>query len=117
MKFRDPWIDPRIVQVRPQDAEAYLRGRGWKPLGPAPANPDLLLFDGPKDGEDNPLLPVPRHMDQGPDVQRMIELVTELARFEGRYAVDVLNDILREGAATGAANEAGQDQANAIGKT
>jgi hypothetical protein len=29
-------------------------------------------------------------------LQRMIELVAELARYEGRWAVAVLNDILRQ---------------------
>jgi hypothetical protein len=96
MKFRNPWIDPRILQVRPADAEDYLRRHGWKPLGPAPANPDLMLFDGPGAGDDNPLLPVPVHTDQGADIQRMIEVITELALFEGRYAGDVLTDILQQ---------------------
>ena len=96
MKFRNPWIDPRILQVRPADAATYLRRHGWKPLGPAPTNSDLMLFDGPGEGEVNPLLPVPVHMDQGADVQRMIEVITELALFEGRYAGDVLTDILQQ---------------------
>jgi hypothetical protein len=95
MKFRDPWIDPRITQVRPDAAEAYLRARGWKPFGPA-ANPALLLFEGPGPGEGPTTLLLPRQVEDGPSVQRMIDLVAELARAEGRYAGDVLTDILRQ---------------------
>jgi hypothetical protein len=96
MKFRNPWIDPRILQVRSSAAQAYLRQHGWNLLGPAEDNPDLLLFDGPGEGDANPIALVPRSTDQGPDLQRLIDLLTELARFEGRYAGDVLTDILRE---------------------
>src|SRR5205085_10031601 len=35
MKFRNPWIDPRIVQARPESARAYLLCHGWKSPGPA----------------------------------------------------------------------------------
>src|SRR5262249_11997340 len=104
MKFRNPWIDPRILQVRPSDAEAYLRQRGWKFLGPAEDNPALLLFDGPGEGDTNPLVLVPLRTDQGPGIQRMVDLVTEVALFEDRYAGDVLTEILQQPA---------QDQASA----
>lgn len=96
MKFRDPWIDPRILQVRPPGAQQYLLRRGWKPLGPADSNVEMLLFDGPAEGDGNPLIGVPVRMEQAPEVQRMIEMVTEVARFEDRYAGDVLSDMLRE---------------------
>jgi hypothetical protein len=43
MKFRNPWIDPRITEARPDDAQAYLTGRGWKLVGPA-ADPSLLRY-------------------------------------------------------------------------
>lgn len=98
MKFRDPWIDPRIMKVRPADAQAYLVRRGWKSLGPAEANPNLLLFDAPDEGDDSPLVQVPQRVDKGPEVQWMIDVVTELARYEDRYAGDVLTDILEEAA-------------------
>lgn len=95
MKFRNPWIDPRIVQARPEAAQAYLRTHGWKLLGPA-ANPMLLLFEGPGDGTDAPAVLVPVQLDDGPMLQRMIDLVADLARFEDRWAVDVLRDILQQ---------------------
>lgn len=95
MKFRNPWIDPRIVEVRPEAAQAYLLAHGWQPLGPS-TNPVLLMFDGPGDGEDVPTVLAPVKVDEGPMLQRMIELVADLARFEGRWAVDVLRDILQQ---------------------
>jgi hypothetical protein len=96
VKFRDPWIDPRIMKVRPADAQAYLVSRGWKQLGPAEANPNLLLFDAPEENEEAPLVQVPQRVEKGPEVQWMIDVVTELARYEDRYAGDVLTDILGE---------------------
>jgi hypothetical protein len=53
MKFRDPWIDPRITQLVPAEAKAYLESRGWKSLGPA-SNPILEMFERPGDREDPP---------------------------------------------------------------
>jgi hypothetical protein len=94
MNFRDPWVDPRVLLVRPADAQRYLLVRGWRLLGPSGGNPDLILFDGPGTGEGRPLVPVPVHTDQGADVQRLVELLAELARFEGRYVGDILTDIL-----------------------
>jgi hypothetical protein len=95
MKFRNPWIDPRVAQVRPEQARAYLLDRGWRDLGPA-ANPNLVLFEGPGDGEDLPAVLLPLQRDEGPMLQRMIELIGEVALFEGRGAARVLDDVLRE---------------------
>ena len=53
MKFRNPWIDPRVVQVRPAAAQAYLRAHGWMVL-PA-EQPNLLSFRGGDGGEDGPM--------------------------------------------------------------
>ena len=93
MRFRNPWIDPRIVHVRPEDAKAYLVRRGWKAVGPA-ANPLLEMFEGPGNGDDAPTVLVPLQLDQGPLLQRMIDLVGELAQVENRWAVAILDDIL-----------------------
>jgi hypothetical protein len=110
IKFRNPWIDPRILDVQPDAAQAYLRRQGWKFLGPA-ANPDLLLFAGPGDGE-TPTVLVPLAVEQGPDVQRMIDLVTELAVVERRFTGDVLTDLLRP-LSSDPPNGTGQEQARA----
>jgi hypothetical protein len=97
MKFRNPWIDPRVVQVRSAAAQAYLRAHGWTLL-PA-EQPNLLPFRGASGGDGSPTVHVPL-LEQARDYpQRIIELVTDLALAEGRYAVDVLNDILRHATA------------------
>lgn len=92
MKLRNPWIDPRVVQVRPTSARAYLLGHGWQAL---PIDqPNLLPFASPR-GEEDPVVLVPLR-EKGRDYpQRVIELVTDLALAENRYAVEVLNDILK----------------------
>jgi|SRR5208283_4140671 len=92
MKFRNPWIDPRIAQVRPENVQAYLTGHGWKLVGPA-SNPNLLRYE--VEGKlDAPTLFVPIQVDEGPALQWMIDLVADLARHEDRWAVDVVSDIL-----------------------
>ena len=96
MKFRNPWIDPRILQVRPEAVRAYLLARGWEYLGPAAA-PDMLLFDTPQPREDKPNLVLPLKLEHGSQIQRLIELIGDVALYEDRYAVDVLNDLLQQG--------------------
>jgi hypothetical protein len=95
MKFRNPWIDPRIMQVCPNAVRAYLLSHGWEYLGPA-AVPDFLMFDTPEPRGDKPNVLLPLKMEHGPQVQRMVELVGDVALYEDRWAVDVLNDMLRQ---------------------
>lgn len=95
VKFHNRWIDPRITQVRPEAAQAYLLGHGWKLLGPA-VNPLMLMFEAPGEGEDVPTVLLPLKTDEGSLLQRMIDLVADLSRFEDRWAVDVLTDVLRQ---------------------
>jgi hypothetical protein len=93
MKFHNPWIDPRIVQARPEDVRTYLTRHGWKLVGPA-TNPELLRYE--VEGDENaPTVFVPIRVGSGAALQWMIELVADLARFEDRWAVDVLHDMLR----------------------
>src|SRR5437879_3477820 len=101
MKFRNPWIDPRVALVRPAAARAYLMRRGWKPL---PADQAYLQpFESP-DGETGPVVRVPL-AEEGRDYpQRVIELITELALAEERYAVEVLNHLLAQRGETAEAN-------------
>ena len=35
MKLRNPWIDPRVARLRPEDVQSYLTRHGWKEAGPA----------------------------------------------------------------------------------
>jgi hypothetical protein len=103
MKFRDPWIDPRVLQLRPEAAQAYLLAHGWEYLGPGTV-PDMLMFDTPEPRGDKPNVLLPLKLEHGSQVQRLIELVTEVALFEDRWAVDVLSDMLRQPVAAAAAN-------------
>jgi hypothetical protein len=103
MKFRDPWIDPRILQVQPEAVRAYLLAHGWEYLGPATV-PDMLLFDTPEPRADKPNVLLPLKLEHGSQIQRLIELVTEVALHEDRWAVDVLSDMLRQPATAAPAN-------------
>jgi hypothetical protein len=94
MRFRNPWIDPRIVHVATEHARAYLLQHGWKSLGPA-ANPIFEMFERPGNGEGRPSVLVPLQLDEGPMLQRMIDLVSDLAQLEDRWAVAVLDDMLQ----------------------
>jgi hypothetical protein len=94
MKNRNPWIDPRIVQARPEEAQAYLIRHGWKLVGPATSS-ELLRYE--REGNENaPTMFVPIRVGSGPELQWMIELIADLAQFEDRWAVDVLHDVLRQ---------------------
>lgn len=95
MKFRNPWVDPRVLQVRPEQVQAYLSLRGWKELGPA-SDPHLLRYKRADGNENAPTLFLPRKVDEGPGLQWLIELVEELARFEERWATEVVEDVLRQ---------------------
>lgn len=106
VKFHNRWIDPRITQVRPEAAQAYLLSHGWKLFGPA-VNPLMLIFDAPGEGDDLPSVLLPLKMDEGSLLQRMIDLVADLSRFEDRWAVDVLSDILRQPSESVPANRPG----------
>jgi hypothetical protein len=103
MKFRNPWIDPRILQVRPEAVQAYLLSHGWEYLGPADV-PEWLMFDTPQPRGDKPNVLLPLKLDDGVSVQRLIDLVGEVALHEDRWAVDVLNDMLHQPADAAAAN-------------
>jgi hypothetical protein len=94
MKFRNPWIDPRVVRVRAESARAYLLGRSWRPLPEGQEN--LLAFEAPGSGEDKPVVVVPLREQARDYPQRVIEMITDLAVAEDRYAVDVLDDVLKQ---------------------
>src|SRR5437867_3006698 len=103
MKFRNPWIDPRIEQVRPEDAQVYLKRTGWKSVGLA-SDPALLRYERMDENPDAPTLFVPVRVQDGASLQWMIDLVADLARYEDRWAVEVLRDILLQPSETLPAN-------------
>lgn len=92
MTFRNPWIDPRVVEVTPGAARAYLLRSGWKVLA---EEGTMLPFTGPPGGGDSVTVRVPVNAHARDYTQRVIELITDLAVEEGRYAVEILSDILQ----------------------
>ncbi|HWG46714.1 MAG TPA: hypothetical protein VN688_28385 [Gemmataceae bacterium] len=103
MKFLNPWIDPRILQVRPESVRTYLLAKGWEYLGPA-LMPDMLMFDTPEPRGDKPNVLLPLKLDHGAYIQRLIDLISDVALYEDRWAVDVLGDMLRQPAEPVSAN-------------
>jgi hypothetical protein len=93
MKFRNPWIDPRVLGLKPAQAEIYLSQQGWKPL--PPYSKLLTAYQRPTDPPDGPIVYVPKTNDETTRIERMIELVAALAFAEDRWAVEVLSDILQ----------------------
>ena len=90
MSFRNPWIDPRVAQVRVADFQNYLEKRGWRPIPESPRG--FLSFEIPGDSESLIRIPAP---EDGPDYVRfVIEVISDMARIEDKYAVEILNDIL-----------------------
>jgi len=97
MKFRNPWIDPRVTQVRSGDARAYLQRRGWRPL--PVEQPHLLPFESPSGGDDAPVVVLPEREGGRDFTQRIIELISDVALAEGRFAGDILNEMIGQTAA------------------
>ena len=95
MKFRNPWIDPRVAQIGIESIQGYLMDHGWRLVGPA-TNPSLLRFEKDNGDEDSPTLFLPVQQDNGAGWEWTIELIGELAQFEDRWAVDVVSDILKK---------------------
>ena len=62
---RNPWIDPRVAELRPEAVRAYLAGHGWHEVGPA-ENPHLVRYEVAGDNRDAPTLFLPLHADDGP---------------------------------------------------
>jgi hypothetical protein len=92
MKFRNPWIDPRVADLRPEAVQVYLAQHGWKEVGLA-ENPSLLRYEIAD--PDAPTLFLPRQTDNGAALQWMIELIGTLAFWQGRYAGELLSEVLR----------------------
>jgi hypothetical protein len=64
MKFRNPWIDPRILQVRPEAVRAYLVNHGWEYLGPSEVG-NMQMFDTPDPRGDKPNVLLPPNLEHG----------------------------------------------------
>lgn len=94
MKFRDPWIDPRVARVHPGEFLSYLSRHGWKET---PSNLALMRVFQCEQG-DRVFVSLAESEDRY--LQYVIEAVTQLARVEDRFAGDVLAELLSTPAPT-----------------
>jgi hypothetical protein len=62
--FANPWIDPRILQVRPEAARAYRLAHRSEYLGLG-TPPDLLMFASPRPRGEKPNVLQPTSLGQG----------------------------------------------------
>ena len=89
MRLTNPWIDPRVKQVRTRDFIRYLTVNGWEES--EARQPAMRVF-GPNAIGAVVCVPIAEKSDRF--VQSIIEAITQLARAEDRYAGAVLDDIL-----------------------
>jgi hypothetical protein len=95
MNSTNPWIDPRVQQVRAANLHAYLLRRGWK-LKPS-RRPQVLLFEEPPGpGGKRIVQSVPAKDGGSGYLDCIVRVITNLAALEDRLAVEVLNDILEQ---------------------
>jgi hypothetical protein len=112
IRFRNPWIDQRVVKVRAAAARDYLLRHGWEPLDTADTT--IKLFAGPvADSGRRITQPVPLLEHATDYVQRVIELITNLAILEDRPADDVLEEMLGVTTPSGNGGPNGQPAADA----
>lgn len=101
------WVDPRVERVTVEQMTSYLLRRGWR-LQP-PSRPEALIFEGPMADDGRPLeLFVPASERFRDYRLRITDQIGTLAMLENRWAVDVLNDILRGPPTNGAAQHVNQ---------
>ena len=96
LKLRNPWIDPRVEFVRPEDAQSYLVKKGW--IYRSRSIQGMLIYHPPTPAMThsglNMTAIVPEVVAEGAPMERLIEMVATIASYENRYAGDVLNDLL-----------------------
>src|SRR2546423_1551782 len=92
-KFLNPWVDPQVSEVQPEQAHAYLLAHGWEQK-PFP-RPEMVLFEGPLDDDGRPIrLFVPSERKGSDYLECIARLITTLAILEDRLAAEVLTDML-----------------------
>jgi hypothetical protein len=92
-----PWIDPRVRQVRPEQAKAYLLARGWTPA--TDNRPYVWAFEPPSNARPSrsgviSLALVPNFEPNEEYYDFVFRLITVVAVSENRLAADVLTDML-----------------------
>ena len=98
MNFKfDPWIDPRVEQLRMVQIENYLQRRGWAKSTLREITPMRAFRDAEGQGV---FLP---GVDDDEFLRFAIDAVACLARAENRYAGDVLTELLSQSTADASA--------------
>jgi hypothetical protein len=95
MKPFGNWIDPRIASVRVDDVRNYMLRHGWE-LQAYP-NPKVLVFGGPKDDDNKPIIQVLPSSEKLGDYEiRLEELIRSLSIMEQRTTFEILDELLNE---------------------
>jgi hypothetical protein len=94
IKFRDPWVDPRVAGVTYDAFRDYLVARGWQQRDRTVPYRDAFENDEPGKGD---LIQLPLREDEGtPEFVAQVCWVLEmLAKIEGRWVGPILDDVLR----------------------
>jgi hypothetical protein len=93
--MRNPWVDPRLGQVRAAAAKAYLLAHGWV-LDPR-SDDEMWVFTGPLADDGEPILQVlPTSEGMRAFPYRIEELIGALSILENRHPRDILEDMLNE---------------------
>lgn len=109
------WVDPRIDRVSVDNVRDYLLSHGWQ-LQPFPG-PELLVFEGPKDDDGEPIVQVLPSSERLRDYRMRVEdLIGALSIIEGRPAVEILLDMLGSMPINGAVRTLPHEGANAQNK-
>jgi hypothetical protein len=98
------WVDPRIDRVTVDQARTCMLDHGWR-LQPFPG-PELLVFEGPKDDDGEPIILVLPSAERYKDYRMRIEdMIGALSIIEDRPAVAILKDMLAIAPTNGAAQQ------------
>ena len=89
----NPWIDPRHRLVTKDQVTQYMEDHGWHRR--EYPRPELQLFEGPLADDGDPIRQYVPQVEEADDFRTcMLDLISNLARIERRYAVEVLDEML-----------------------
>ncbi len=92
IRFRNPWVDPRVLTLSPSKVRAYLERHGWQEADSA--IPGTQRFLSPLQDQNRLAVLVPATTDDDALVNLLVECVGKVAGWEERYAGDLLDDLL-----------------------
>jgi len=93
-KFLNPWVDPRVERVHPHQIEKYVLGHRWTARESGYST--VRVFEPPYRAEYYPILSIWQDLTDPGYVDLVCRTITDIAKFEDRWAVDVLNEILAQ---------------------